>query len=268
MNSKGCRMPKSRHLRRGIYLLPTLFTVGNMFCGFCSVVQSSAGELETAALMIMLAAVLDGLDGRIARLTGTTSAFGIQFDSLADTVSFGVAPALLAYHWGLGPGRIGWSLAFLYVVCAAMRLARFNIRTASADKRYFVGLPSPMAGCVLASIVFAFPEPREARWLAAALAGLVFSVAILMVSRMRYRSFRDIDLRNRRSYIYVLPIAAVLVAIALHPKYVLLALSAAYLVSSPIFCVWDRRALRSAEQAVDGNRAAPDAEVVDDPALR
>jgi len=254
--------------RRGIYLLPNLFTTAALFAGFYAIVQAMNGRYDVSAVAIFIAGFLDGLDGRIARLTGTTSAFGIQFDSLADIVSFGVAPALLAYHWGLGPGRIGWSLAFLYVVCAAMRLARFNIRTASADKRYFVGLPSPMAGCVLASIVFAFPEPREARWLAAALAGLVFSVAILMVSRMRYYSFRDIDLRNRRSYIYVLPIAAVLVAIALHPKYVLLALSAAYLLSSPVLYMRDRRALRSAEHPAVGNRTAPEAEVADEPALR
>jgi CDP-diacylglycerol--serine O-phosphatidyltransferase len=259
-------MPKSRHLRRGIYLLPTLFTVGNMFCGFSSVVQSSAGKLESAALMIVLAAVLDGLDGRIARLTGTTSAFGIEFDSLADIVSFGLAPALLAYYWGFGPGRIGWSLAFLYVVCAAMRLARFNIQTVAVDKRYFVGLPSPMAGTVLACIVFAFPQPPQARWASAALAGLAFGVAILMVSRVRYHSFRAIDLRNRRSYIYVLPIAVVLVAITLHPKYVLLALSWGYLISSPLFYVRERRALRTAKSVADDG--APGAKVADEPALR
>jgi CDP-diacylglycerol--serine O-phosphatidyltransferase len=128
-------------------------------------------------------------------------------------------------------------------------------------------MPSPMAGCVLASIVFAFPEPRDERWLAAAFAGLVFGVAILMVSRLRYHSFRDIHLRNRRSYIYVLPIAAVIVAIALNPKYVLLALSTAYLLSSPVLYVRDRRALRAVAQAQVGNRTATDAEVADEPAL-
>jgi CDP-diacylglycerol--serine O-phosphatidyltransferase len=266
---KGHQMPKSRRLRRGIYLLPTLFTVGNLFCGYSSIVQSSAGRLESAALLILLAAILDGLDGRIARLTGTTSEFGIEFDSLADIVSFGIAPALLAYHWGLGPGRIGWSLAFLYVVCAAMRLARYNIGTAAtADKRYFVGLPSPMAGSVLACIVFAFPTPPEARWLSAMLAGLVFSVAILMVSRLRYRSFREIDLRNRRSYIYVLPIALILVAVALHPKYVMLALCTAYLVSSPILFLRDRRGSRPAASTLEDGSAAAGGEVVDEPAIR
>jgi CDP-diacylglycerol--serine O-phosphatidyltransferase len=260
-------MPKTRRLRRGIYLLPTLFTVGNLFCGYSSVVHSSAGKLETAALMIVLAAVLDGLDGRIARLTGTTSPFGIEFDSLADIVSFGIAPALLAYHWGLGPGRIGWSLAFLYVVCAAMRLARFNIQTAATDKRWFVGLPSPMAGSVLACIVFAFPEPPQAHWPAAALAGLVFCVAILMVSRLRYRSFREIDLRNRRSYIYVLPIAVIVVAITLHPKYVLLALCTSYLVSSPLLYLRDRGTVRAAK-SVPHEHAAASTEVADEPVLR
>jgi CDP-diacylglycerol--serine O-phosphatidyltransferase len=252
-------MRKRRHLRRGIYLLPTLFTVGNLFCGYSSIVQSSANRLEAAALLILLAAVLDGLDGRIARMTGTTSEFGLEFDSLADIVSFGIAPAILAYHWGLGPGRAGWSLAFLYVVCAAMRLARFNIRTSpKADKRYFVGLPSPAAGSVLACIVFAFPTRPEPRVLSALLAGLVFGVSVLMISRLRYRSFRDIDLSNRRSYIYVLPIAAILIAVALHPQYVMLGLCTAYLVSSPVLYLRYRR----------GARAAAAAEVVDEPAAR
>jgi CDP-diacylglycerol--serine O-phosphatidyltransferase len=257
-------MRRPRHLRRGIYLLPTLFTVGNMFCGYSAVVQASIGRLENAALLILLAAVLDGLDGRIARMTGTTSAFGLEFDSLSDIVSFGIAPALLAYHWGLGPGRFGWALAFLYVVCAATRLARFNIQVPGADKRYFVGLPSPMAGGVLACLVFAFPEPPSSRWLAAGAALVVFCAAILMISRLRYRSFRDIDLRNRRPHILVLPIAAALVAIALHPKYILLGLSMSYLVSSPLLFIRERRLPRPAgEPALESG-----AEVADGPAIR
>ena len=261
-------MPKSRHLRRGIYLLPTLFTVGNMFCGFSSVVLSSIGRMETAALMILFAAVLDGLDGRIARLTGSTSAFGVEFDSLADIVSFGVAPAMLTFHWTLGPGRIGWSLAFLFVVAVAMRLARFNIQTSAADKRFFIGLPAPMAGGVLASLVFTFPELPQSRWMAIALAGLVLCIAILMVGRVRYRSFRELDLRNRRSYIFVLPIAAILVAIVMRPKIVLPVLCSVYLVSGPVLYLRDRRTLRSASRAASEGRSTERAEVADEPALR
>jgi CDP-diacylglycerol--serine O-phosphatidyltransferase len=227
-------MAKSPHFRRGIYLLPTLFTVGNMFCGYSSIVHSSIGKLEMAAVLIVIAGILDGLDGRIARLTGTTSEFGIQFDSLADIVSFGLAPALLAFHWGLPANRIGWSLAFLYVVCAAMRLARYNIQKPAADKRYFVGLPSPMAGGVLACLVF------------------------------RYRSFHEVDLGNRRSYIYVLPIAAIVVAVVLSPRYVLLVCCTVYLVSSPLLY---RYALRAAVSVLPDDSGAT-SEVVDEPALR
>jgi CDP-diacylglycerol--serine O-phosphatidyltransferase len=228
-------MRENRRLRRGIYLLPTCFTVGNLFCGFFSLVESARGQFEVAAILIIVAAILDGLDGRIARLTGTTSEFGIQFDSMADVVSFGVAPAFLAYRWALTPfHRIGWLIAFLYVVCAATRLARFNLRHALADKRYFVGLPSPPAAAVLASVGFAFPDPPSNRTVSAALAVLTTLVAVLMVSRLRYRSFKDFDLRNRRSYIVVLPIAAALVAVLTHPKGALLTLATAYLVSGPV----------------------------------
>ena len=261
-------MPKTRHLRRGIYLLPTLFTVGNLFCGFSSVVFSSIDRLETAALMILVAAVLDGLDGRIARLTGSTSAFGIEFDSLADIVSFGVAPAMLAFHWSLGPGRIGWSLAFLFVVSAAMRLARFNIKTSASDKRFFIGLPAPMGGSVLASLVFTFPELADSRWVAIGLAVFVLCIAILMVSRVRYRSFRDLDLRNRRSYIFVLPIAAVLVAIVMRPKIVLPVLCGAYLLSGLVLYLRDRRSLRAGSRAAPEGRSTAVPEVADEPALR
>jgi CDP-diacylglycerol--serine O-phosphatidyltransferase len=232
-------MHESRRLRRGIYLLPTCFTVGNLFCGFFAVVESSRGGFELAAILIILASILDGLDGRIARLTGTTSEFGVQFDSLADVVSFGVAPAFLVYRWALAPlGRVGWLIAFLYVICAATRLARFNIQHAISDKRHFVGFPSPPAAAVLASVAFAFPELPEVRVIPAALAVLTTAVALLMVSRLRYRSFKDFDLRNRRSHVAVLPIAVVLVAVLTHPKGAILTLAFVYLLSGPVAYIW------------------------------
>lgn len=254
-------MSRSRHFQRGIYVMPTLFTVGNLFCGFSSIVQASLGHLEVAAALIVLAAVLDGFDGRIARMTGTSSLFGKEFDSLADIVSFGVAPALLAYHWALHPGRFGWILAFIYVVCAAMRLARFNIHASSADKRFFVGLPSPMAAGVLACIVYAVPDPPRSQWIAAGLLMLVLAMAVLMISRVRYRSFREFELRSRRSYINVLPIAAVLVAVALNPKAILLVICTGYVLSGPIRYLWSRNAPAAAD-------AQAPAEVADEPALR
>src|SRR2546425_2718776 len=145
-----------RHrVRRGVYLLPSLLTMGNMFCGYACVVYAMRGEYETAAPFIGFAYVLDMLDGRIARLTGGESAFGLQFDSLADVISFGIAPAILSFAWGLSPlGRLGWAASFMFVACAAMRLARFNIQSAGGDKGDFVGVPSPAAAAVPAAPVF------------------------------------------------------------------------------------------------------------------
>src|SRR5688500_12714446 len=145
--------PRRYRFRRGVYLLPSLLTMGNMFCGYACVVYAMRGEYETAAPFVGFAFVLDMLDGRIARMTGTESDFGLQFDSLADVISFGIAPAILAFGWGLAPlGRLGWAAGFVYVTAAAMRLARFNIQSASGgDKRYFVGMPSPAAASVIAS---------------------------------------------------------------------------------------------------------------------
>lgn len=261
-------MVRSRRFRRGIYLLPTIFTIGNLFCGFYSLVLAFRGDFERAALMIVVAGVLDGLDGRIARLTGTTTEFGNQFDSLADVVSFGVAPALLVYRWALLPlGRIGWLVTFLFLVCAAMRLARFNIQSSVGDKRFFAGLPSPSAAGALACVVFAFPLSPELIWVPISAAILIATLGLLMVSRFRYRSFKEFDLRSRRSYIYVLPLAVIVVAIALHPKGALLFFAALYLISAPSAFLWSlitrtgsRTSAQSAEQAAEA--------VVDEPAIR
>jgi CDP-diacylglycerol--serine O-phosphatidyltransferase len=264
-------MRVTHHRRRGIYLLPAMLTVANLFCGYSSIIQASIGSLEVAAILVILAGVLDGLDGRIARLTGTTSGFGLEFDSLADVVSFGLAPSLLVYHWALRPtGRVGWLLAFLFVVCTAMRLARFNTQTsATLDRRYFVGLPSPMAGGALACLVYAFPGLGEAPWAPLAAAPIVVTVALLMISRWRYRSFREFDLR-RRSYVYILPLAAILVAVAMYPRGVPLVLSVIYISSAPAVYLWGllarrRRTPRGLERT---GTAAAASEVADEPATR
>jgi len=261
-------MGGSRRFRRGIYLLPTIFTIGNLFCGFYSLVLAFRGDFERAALMIVVAGVLDGLDGRIARLTGTTTEFGNQFDSLADVVSFGVAPALLAYRWALLPlGRIGWLVTFLFVVCAAMRLARFNIQASVGDKRFFAGLPSPSAAGALACVIFAFPLSPELDWVPITTAISVATLGLLMVSRFRYRSFKEFDLRSRRSYLYVLPLTVIVVAIAIHPKGALLFFAALYLISAPLAYLWavitrsgPRPGVEPAEQAAEA--------VVDESVLR
>jgi CDP-diacylglycerol--serine O-phosphatidyltransferase len=220
--------------RRGVYLLPSLLTMGNMFCGYACVVYAMRGEYETAAPFIGFAVILDMLDGRIARLTGTTSEFGVEFDSMADIISFGMAPAILSFQWGLSAlGRLGWAAGFLFVAAAAMRLARFNIQSASGgDKRYFVGMPSPAAAAIPAATVFAYPtglyDYREAL---PALA-MVLVPAVLMVSTIRFRSFKTLDSQSRRPYTVLIFIAAGIVLIATHPQAMLVAIAYGYLASA------------------------------------
>jgi CDP-diacylglycerol---serine O-phosphatidyltransferase len=225
--------PPHRRFRRGVFLLPSLLTMGNLFCGYACIVYSMRGEYETAAPFIGFAFVLDMLDGRIARLTGGESAFGLQFDSLADVISFGVAPAILSFAWGLSPlGRLGWAAGFLFVAAAAMRLARFNIQSAAgADKRYFVGMPSPAAAAIPAATVFAYPFGfYDYRGALPALA-MVLVPAVLMISTIRFRSFKTIDLQAPRPYTVLLLIAGAIVAVATHPRFVLVVLAYSYLAS-------------------------------------
>src|SRR5687767_4778319 len=242
---------RARRFRRGVYLLPSMFTMANLFCGYACIVHSMRQELSTAALFIGIAIVLDMLDGRIARMTGTTSAFGLEFDSLADVVSFGVAPAVLSFAWGLQPlGRIGWAAGFLFVAAAAVRLARFNIQSAShQDKRYFVGMPSPPAAGVPAATVFAFPQGLTGPWEAAAVLAMVIVPALLMVSTVRFRSFKTIDLQSRRSYPVLFLLALGLAALAARPEEVLLIAAYSYLASAFIGMAWTRLRRRSAPSA-------------------
>lgn len=230
------RMHEARTLqRRGVYLLPSLFTVANIFCGFSAIIMATHGRFVTAAVMILVAGVLDGLDGRIARLTGSTSEFGLQLDSIADTVSFGVAPAYMMYAWGVAPlQRAGWALSFLYVICAASRLARFNIQHKVSDNRYFIGLPTPPAAGVLAGLILCFPEKLADTWFSGLAGGLLLVVSALMVSTIRYRSFKDIGISSRHSYLAVIPIAVILVGILIEPPVVVLALMGLYLLSGPV----------------------------------
>ena len=222
-------------LSRGLFVLPTLFTVGNLFCGYLSIWSSIRGTFETSALLIIGAAILDALDGRIARLTNSTSKFGEEYDSLADLVSFGVAPAVLAYSWGLSDfARIGWMVSFLFVVCGSMRLARFNIQTRIVDKRYFVGLPIPAAAAVVAALVLATPERLVDRVLMTGLLVATFVLSYLMISTIRYRSFKDLDLKRRRPA-WILPaIALVFAVVAYRPILALLTIAAVFAASGPV----------------------------------
>src|SRR5687768_12677472 len=215
-----------RRFRRGAYILPSLFTIGNMFCGYACIVYAMRGEFQTAAPFIGFAMVLDMLDGRIARMTGTDSAFGIELDSLADVISFGMAPAILSFTWGLQPlGRLGWAVGFLFVAAAALRLARFNIQAGSQDKRYFVGMPSPAAAAVPAATVFAYPIGFQTFTESLAVIPMVIVPALLMVSTIRFRSFKTFDLQARRSYSVLLIVAVVIALLAAQPEYILVVLA-------------------------------------------
>ena len=227
------RLSRER-LARGLFVLPTLFTVGNLFCGYLSIWCSIRGTFEIAAYLVIVAAVLDALDGRIARLTNSASEFGEEYDSLADLVSFGVAPAVLAYSWGLSDfSRLGWLASFLFVVCGSMRLARFNIQTHVVDKKYFIGLPIPAAAATVATLVLATPEPLVDRVWMAGLLALTIILSYLMISTIRYRSFKDLDLKRRRPT-WILPvIAVVFTVIAFRPTLSLLALTLVFAASGP-----------------------------------
>jgi CDP-diacylglycerol--serine O-phosphatidyltransferase len=227
-------------LSRGLFVLPTLFTVGNLFCGYLSVWCSIRGTFEIAAVLIIAAGILDGLDGRIARMTHSTSAFGEQYDSMADLVSFGVAPAVLAYSWGLSDfHRLGWMVSFLFVVCGSMRLARFNIQTHVVDKRYFVGLPIPAAAGSLATLVLATPERLVSRVWMGGLLVITAVLSYLMISTIRYRSFKEhVDLKRPKP-LWILPLIALAFAvIRLEPALLLLGVALAFALSGPVAKLW------------------------------
>lgn len=251
---------ETRRLRRGVYLLPSLFTMANMFCGYACIVFAMRGEFATAAPFIGAAIVLDMLDGRIARLTGATSDFGVEFDSLADVISFGVAPSILAFAWGLHPlGRLGWAAAFLFTAAAAVRLARFNIQTGAAhDKRYFVGMPSPAAAGVPAATVFAYPAGIHTYTEALPVLAMVIVPALLMVSTIRFRSFKTFDLQARRSYPVLFVFAVILALLASHPEIVLVLLAYTYLLSAFIGMAWHRLRRKDGVTA-EGTVTAPPA---------
>lgn len=238
--------------RRGIYLLPNLFTTAAMFAGFYAIVAAISGRFPAAAIAVFIAAVLDGLDGRIARLTGTQSDFGVQYDSLSDLVSFGLAPALVMYVWSLsqlgelGPfwGKLGWSVAFLYVACAALRLARFNTQ-AAADKRYFQGLASPAgAGLCMAFVWVASDLGLKGAELMLITPVLVTITGLLMVSRVRYYSFKAWPRNDRVPFLAIIVAVLILVALAIETEWVLLILAALYVLSGPVMTLAGLRVRR------------------------
>lgn len=243
---KPRHLPRLRRpvpLRRGIAILPSLFTVANMLAGYYAIIAATRRDFDLAVTMIVIAGILDSLDGRIARMTGTTSEFGKELDSLSDFLSFGIAPALVLFHWGLGDlNRWGWLLAFLLPVGGALRLARFNVQAKVADKRYFVGLPIPAAAAAAVLPLYYLQDGQGdlPLWLKRAVVVYVVTLACLMVSLFRYRSMKDLDVRERRPPFIVFVLAAVFVLVLINPKAVLLTVALVYAASGPAGWVWDR----------------------------
>lgn len=237
------QLEKKKKFRRGIYILPNLFTVAALFAGFYAIVSAMKGKYEVAAIAIFIAMLLDSLDGRVARLTNTQTEFGAQLDSLSDMVSFGVAPALVMYSWVLfSIGKIGWLIAFIYAVAVALRLARFNTQIGKADKRYFQGLACTPAAGVMAGLIWVGTEYDLYANYIAILAGVIsIIIAVLMVSNFRFRSFKDLDLKNNVSFLKILAIVSILVLVAIDPALVLFAVFFSYAISAPIINLWALR---------------------------
>jgi CDP-diacylglycerol--serine O-phosphatidyltransferase len=241
-----------RRFRRGVYLLPSMFTMASMFCGYACIVYAMRGEFAMAAPFIGWAIVADMFDGRIARMTGTESAFGVEFDSLADIISFGLAPAVLSFAWGLHPlGRLGWAAGFVFVAAAAIRLARFNIQASSPsqDKRYFVGMPSPAAAGIPAATVYFYPSGFQTSSEALPVLAMVLVPAVLMVSTIRFRGFKTVNLQARHSYPVLVLFAIGLALLVAHTEIVLVVLAYGYLVSAFMEMGWHRFARRPADEA-------------------
>jgi CDP-diacylglycerol--serine O-phosphatidyltransferase len=239
--------------RRGLYLLPNFFTTAAMFAGFYAIVAAINGRYQAAAVSIFVAMILDGLDGRIARLTNTQTDFGAEYDSLSDMVSFGLAPALVIYQWSLsGLGKLGWLGAFFYTAAAALRLARFNTQVDTADKRFFQGLASPSAAAMLAGLVWVCNDWGIERGTGPVLSPLAFLLTVLagllMVSNIRYYSFKGLDFRGRVPFVMGLAIVSVFVLIAIEPPLVLFLLFLAYASSGPVFTVQQLRRHREARR--------------------
>jgi CDP-diacylglycerol--serine O-phosphatidyltransferase len=237
---------------RGIFLLPNLFTTGALFCGFYAVIAAMRGNFESAAIAIFFAMIMDGLDGRVARMTNTSSKFGAEYDSLSDMVSFGVAPALVMFSWALGDlGKFGWSAAFIYVACAALRLARFNTQIDTADKNYFTGLASPAAAAIIASTVWVC---HDLGWVGTQLphqVAIFVAIAtavtgILMMTNIPYYSFKEIDLHGRVPFFVMIFIVLIFGLVTLDPPRVLLVAFVGYGLSGPILFLFKRRTTRKA----------------------
>lgn len=241
--------------RRGVYLLPNLLTLGALFAGFYAIIAGMRGDFNEAGWAILMASIFDGLDGRVARLTGTQSAFGAQFDSLADMVSFGMAPALISFSWALSSlGSTGWAASFIYISCAALRLARFNVQLGSVDKRFFVGLQSPLAAGLVTFVTWVgYKHNVEVTPLIAFLmAMLTVFGGLLMISNYRYFSFKELHFTGTVPYLVFIFVVVLLVLIAQNPHEVLLTMCVVYASSGPAIWVYRTQIKKRLVKSTDG----------------
>ncbi len=259
----GERVDRSESMRKGIYILPNLFTTGSLFAGFYSMVATMNGDFRSAAIWVLVSSIFDGLDGKVARLTGTASKFGVEYDSLADLVAFGVTPGLLMYSWALKPfGRLGWLAAFLFVVCGALRLARFNVQVNTVESKRFVGLPIPAAASMVSATVLLFYHfgwPSSYKKLAIIL--LIYFLAFLMVSNIKYYSFKDPELIKRQPFGFLVLAVVLLIVIAAEPVVMLFVLFICYIMSGPagyVMTLPRRRRLEKAVHKRHGTQVPPE----------
>lgn len=240
MSQDDLHYDRRESLRKGVYLLPNLFTTGCLFAGFYGIVATMQGKYEIAAWFILISSIFDALDGKVARLTGTTSRFGVEYDSLADLVAFGVSPGLLMYAWALKPfGKLGWLAAFLYVVCGALRLARFNVQVTTVESKRFVGLPIPAAASMVASCVLLFYHLGGSGTIKkASVLVLIYGLAFLMVSSLRYYSFKDPELVKRQPFYFLVGLIILIMVIVAAPEIMFFLLFFGYVISGPIGYFW------------------------------
>ncbi|OGF66078.1 MAG: CDP-diacylglycerol--serine O-phosphatidyltransferase [Candidatus Fischerbacteria bacterium RBG_13_37_8] len=229
-----------KHLSQSVFLFPSLFTIASMYCAFFSIASSVEGKLSRAALYIGFSIILDGLDGRIARALNAHTEIGLQLDSLADIIAFGVAPSILIYYWAFHPyyggyySKAGFLAAFLFLMCSAVRLAKFNIISTLTDKRFFIGLPTPASAGVIAALVHYYPQPLKASYASLTAIVLLIILSFLMVSKIKYFSFKSINLRSQKSYFYIIAIAVIIASILTFSQIALISLATIYLLSGII----------------------------------
>ena len=245
--------------RKGIYILPNLFTSASLFGGFYAIIAAIQGRYEAAAMAVIMSSILDGIDGRVARFTRTTSHFGVEYDSLSDLIAFGVAPGVLAFQWALAPfGRLGWLAAFMYVICGALRLARFNVQKTVEEPHFFKGLPIPAAACAIASLILfantigGIPENKSAIIIL-----LIYFLSFLMVSTIKFYSFKTFDIRHRWPFHVLVSIILVCLVIAYMPTVMIFLIMFSYVFSGPALGIYRRLRRRSLSQETPTEMSRP-----------